>query len=200
MNTEPLKLGFIGGATDSAIGATHRIASQMDGRWQLASGCFSTDEQINIETAQVSHVPADRLYADWQSLLGAERDSLDAIAVLTPTPIHTEIVISALEQGYAVICEKAVAVSSAESALISEAASKHDSFLAVTYNYTGYPMVRELQALIREGKLGKLNQIHIEMPQEGFARIDKDGEKPEPQSWRLHDDEISTLALDLASH
>ena len=200
MSTETLKLGFIGGATDSAIGATHRIASQMDGRWRLSSGCFSTDEQINIETAQVSRIPAERLYADWQSFLGAERDALDAIAVLTPTPIHTEIVISALEQGYAVICEKAVAVSSAESALIRKAVGKHDSFLAVTYNYTGYPMVRELQALIRKGKLGKLNQIHIEMPQEGFARIGKDGERPVPQSWRLHDDEIPTLALDLASH
>jgi predicted dehydrogenase len=200
MNTEPLKLGFIGGATDSAIGTSHRIGSQMDGRWQISSGCFSTDEQINIETAEVSHLPAERLYSDWQAFLSAERDELDAVVVLTPTPLHAEIVISALEQGYAVICEKAITVSSDESKLILEAVEKQDAYLAVTYNYTGYPMVRELQALIRTGKLGKLDQIHIEMPQEGFARLGKEGEKPVPQAWRLHDEAISTLALDLASH
>ena len=149
MNIEPLKLGFIGGATDSAIGASHRISSQMDGRWQISSACFSTDEQINIETAEVSHLPAERVYSDWQTLLGTERNELDAVVVLTPTPMHAEIVISALKQGYAVICEKAITVSSDESRLISEAVEKYNAFLAVTYNYTGYPMGRELQALIR---------------------------------------------------
>ena len=87
MNIEPLKLGFIGGATDSAIGASHRISSQMDGRWQISSACFSTDEQINIETAEVSHLPAERVYSDWQTLLGTERNELDAVVVLTPTPM-----------------------------------------------------------------------------------------------------------------
>lgn len=200
MSTQILNLGFIGGALNSAVGATHKIASQMDGRWKLLSGCFSTDQKSNIESADAWGVDPDRVYENWNELLSAERDMLDAVVVLTPTPSHTEIVISALEQGYAVICEKAMTVSSKEASLISDAVKKNKSFLAVTYNYTGYPMLRELQALIQKGKLGKLNQIHIEMPQEGFARICKNGEKPAPQSWRLHDTEVPTLSLDLGVH
>jgi hypothetical protein len=30
----PLKLGFIGGGLNSAVGLTHRIAARMDGRFQ----------------------------------------------------------------------------------------------------------------------------------------------------------------------
>lgn len=200
MSTEPLHLGFIGGAVNSAVGATHKIASQMDGRWQLSSGCFSTEQESNDQTAEAWGVAPDRVYKTWKDLLYAEQDMLDAIVVLTPTPWHTEIVVSALELGYAVICEKAMTVSSDESRLISDAVTNNDAYLAVTYNYTGYPMLRELQDLIQRGKLGKLNQIHIEMPQEGFARIGKDGKKPIPQSWRLHDAEIPTLSLDLGVH
>jgi predicted dehydrogenase len=73
-------------------------------------------------------------------------------------------------------------------------------FLAVTYNYTGYAMLRELRRITLEGGLGKLNQIHIEMPQEGFARLGKDGAKPRPQSWRQKDGDIPTLSLDLGVH
>ena len=61
--------------------------------------------------------------------------------MLTPTPSHTEIVISALEHGYAVICEKAMTVSSREAKLISDAVKSIMLILAVTYNYTGYPML-----------------------------------------------------------
>ena len=43
-------------------------------------------------------------------------------------------------------------------------------FLCVTYNYTGYPMVRVLREKIQAKELGKITNIIIEMPQEGFSR------------------------------
>lgn len=200
MKSEPLKLGFIGGALDSAIGATHKIAARMDGRWSLASGCFSPNMELNNRTAESWGVAQDRVYPSWEKLLAAERERQDAVVVLTPTPSHAEIVISALEQGYPVICEKALAISSAEARTIKTTVKKSGGFLAVTYNYTGYPMLRELQKIIQKGNLGRLNQIHIEMPQEGFARLGKNRSKPTPQAWRLKDYDIPTLSLDLGVH
>ena len=200
MNSQPLNLGFIGGALTSAVGTTHKIASQMDGRWLLSSGCFSSDQKLNIETARAWGVPHNRVHNNWKELLQAEHDELDAVVILTPTPSHAQIVISALDQGYAVICEKALAVSSEESKSINAAVKRNEAFLAVIYNYTGYPMLRELRRQIQRGELGSLNQIHIEMPQEGFARIGNGGVKPTPQSWRLQDGKISTLSLDLGVH
>ena len=195
-----MRIGFIGGSIHSAVGTTHKIASQMDGRWRLVAGCFSTHSEINHQTAEDWGVESGRVYEKWLEMLSAERGRLDAIVVLTPTPLHAEIVIAALNHDYAVICEKAMTVSSIESDMVCKSVKKNSGFLAVTYNYSGYPMLRELRELIKNGRLGNINQIHIEMPQEGFLRIAKDESKPIPQDWRLHDAEVPTLALDLGVH
>ncbi len=202
MNTShaTLKLGFIGGAIDSAVGHTHQIACEMDRRWSLDSGCFSSLPESNALTARLWGVSDDRLYSDWREFLERERSGLDAVCVLTPTPSHAEIVITALQMGWPVICEKALATSSREIEQIATAYRAKPAFLAVIYNYTGYPMLRELQYMIQQGKLGQIRQIHVEMPQEGFLRLNSCGEKPLPQTWRLRDDGVPTIYLDLAVH
>ncbi|MCU7946754.1 MAG: Gfo/Idh/MocA family oxidoreductase [Candidatus Thiodiazotropha sp. (ex Cardiolucina cf. quadrata)] len=200
LNTSALKLGFIGGSIDSAVGATHKISSQMDDRWVLSAGCFSKHDSSNFKTASAWGVAPERVYPSYHELLAAEVNQLDAVAVLTPTPSHTEVVLAALEHGYPVICEKALTKTVVEAKSIKRALDMRKGFLAVTYNYTGYPMVRELQAIAHSGRLGKLQQIHIEMPQEGYLRLDKNNNKLKPQTWRLKDDQIPTLSLDLGVH
>lgn len=191
----PLRLGFIGGSIHSAIGYTHFNSSRLDGHCRVDSGCFSRRASDNDQTAHTYGIAAERTHATWGELLDREREALDAIVVLTPTPDHCEMVIAALDAGYAVICEKALATSSAECRAIGEATSRNRGFLAVTYNYSGYPMVRELRSLIANGSLGRLHQIHIEMPQEGFLR-----QAAAPQAWRLKDYAVPTVSLDLGVH
>ena len=200
MDNQPLQLGFIGGALDSAVGNTHRIACQMDRRWQPIAACFSTDSDINEATADTWGISSKRLYADWQTMLGAEQGRLDAVVILTPTPIHTEIVIAALKLGFAVICEKALCTTVDDALAIKHCVEEQQAYLAVIYNYTGYPMLREMQHRIDAAQIGPLHQVHVEMPQEGFLRLDRDGNRPCPQSWRLEDGVIPTLSLDLGVH
>ncbi len=200
LNSIPLKLGFIGGAINSAVGATHKISAQMDNCWSLSAGCFSNHEESNRLTAKKWGVNDNHVYSNYHELLETEKNQLDAVVVLTPTPSHAEIVIAAIEHGYPVICEKSLTKSSNECKRIKNAIEKHQGFLAVTYNYTGYPMVRELRSIIRDGLLGKLHQIHIEMPQEGFLRLDNNDSRPTPQTWRLKDHNTPTLSLDLGVH
>jgi predicted dehydrogenase len=200
MTFAPLSLGFIGGGINSAVGNTHRIAAQMDCRWQLTAGCFSTHPHVNSETADKWGVNPSRRYDNWLDFLKNEKGRLDAVCILTPTPIHSEMVREAVNQGFAVICEKAMAGTSEEAAAICRAVEEQKAFLAVTYNYTGYPMLRELRQMIVDGKLGKLKLIQIEMPQEGYIRLDKNGHPPVPQAWRLRDGGIPTISLDLGVH
>jgi predicted dehydrogenase len=192
---DPLRIAFIGGALNSAVGYTHFNASRLDGNFRLEAGCFSRDIEQNECSARTYGITPERLYADWNSLLDKEQGQLDAIVVLTPTPSHVEIVISALNAGYAVICEKALGVSSYECAKIDAALRNTRGYLAVTYNYSGYPMIRELKSIINQGRLGILQQIHIEMPQEGYLRLGAN-----PQKWRRFDYEIPTVSLDLGVH
>ncbi len=195
-----LKLGFIGGAINSAIGNTHQIAAQMDYRWRLESGCFSRNNEINKITAEKWCIDESRLYPDYRELLEKERNRLDAVVVLTPTPLHFEVVQTALIYGYPVICEKALAMTSYEGECIYKILNETKGFLAVTHNYTGYPMIREIRDLIFNGELGRINQIQIEMPQESFIRVDESDEEASPQIWRLTDRTIPTISLDLGVH
>ncbi len=197
---EPFKLAFIGGAINSAIGYTHYIASQMDHHFVLYAGCFSRDENSNKKTALTWGVDQEHLYSDWQELLKREAGNVDAVVILTPTPEHYKMIMLALDLGYAVISEKALAMTHQEGIAISHKIDEKKAFFAITHNYTGYPMLRELQGMITDGKLGKITHINIEMPQESFARLDANGKKPQPQNWRLKDGTIPGVSLDLGAH
>lgn len=197
---EPLKLGFIGGGINSAVGHVHKIASEMDNQFSLVSGCFSRDSKINNATAVEYGVEQNRVYSSIDELLTEEKDQLDAVVILTPTPNHYSDVLKCIHQNMPVICEKALTNSSKNAKQILSNIVQNDGFLAVTFNYTGYPMLRELKHLIEQNQFGNITQIHIEMPQEGFARKNNDGEPVIPQSWRLKDTDIPTLSLDLGVH
>lgn len=196
---EPLKLAFIGGGIDSAIGYTHYIASQMDHLFTVTAGCFSRKKEINEKTALTWGIEEDHLYSQWEKLLENEIALVDAVVILTPTPNHYEIVMKALDLGYSVICEKALATTYQEGLDIVKKVEEKKAFFAVTHNYTGYPMLRELQDMILNEKLGEITHINIEMPQESFARL-VNGDKPKPQAWRLTDGKIPGVSLDLGAH
>jgi predicted dehydrogenase len=200
MNRETLSLGFIGGGWNSAVGTTHFIASRMDGLFSVDAGVFSRHAEVNQQTASRWDVAEARTHDTIDQLLDREIGKLDAIVVLTPTPDHTEPVLKALERGFAIICEKALTTSTSDALRITQAVEASGGFLAVTYNYTGYPMVRELRRLMQEGRLGRITQVHVEMPQEGFARLGPDGKPASPQAWRLRDGLIPTISLDLGVH
>ena len=190
-----LRLGFIGGALNSAVGRAHFNASRLDGNFRVDCGCFSRHRENNLATAVAYSVPPERVSASWEELLDKEKGAIDAVLILTPTPDHRDIAIAALDAGIPVICEKALAVSSSDCRAIGAAVERKRGFLAVTYNYSGYPMIRELRRMIAAGELGRLTQIHVEMPQEGFLRT-----AAAPQEWRLHDYTVPTVSLDLGVH
>jgi predicted dehydrogenase len=195
MFTTPLRLAFIGGGTNSAIGYTHYNASRLDGYFKVEAGCFSRQSILNENSSRTYGVLPERTYSDWRTLLENERGSIDAVVILTPTPNHASIAIAAIEAGYPVICEKALGTSSIECNQIAEAVKTNQGYLAVTYNYSGYPMVRELRRMISDDRFGQLQQIQIEMPQEGYLRINAN-----PQDWRRKDYAVPTVSLDLGIH
>ncbi|MDJ0738913.1 MAG: Gfo/Idh/MocA family oxidoreductase [Gammaproteobacteria bacterium] len=196
-----LALGFIGGGLSSAVGQTHFAASQMDGRWSLQAGVFSRSDDVNRQTGDAWRVAPDRVYASWRDLIVAERSRLDAVVVLTPTPNHYEELQALLKAGIPVICEKALVSNLNDARTLLAMSDPARNFVAVTFNYSAYPMVRELRRRIADGQFGKIQQLHIEMPQEGFVRPPAiAGKAAPPQGWRLHDDFIPTICLDLGVH
>lgn len=200
MTTSPLKLAFIGGAPNSAVGYAHFTAAQIDRAWDLQAGVFSRNIEINRQAAQTYGVSTERTYSTITELLDKEKNTLDAVALLTPTDLHYEMAIECLQSGMPVICEKALALTVEQTEHIQQICKEQNGFLAVIYNYSGYPMVRELRRMINEGVLGEILHVEAEMPQEGYVRTDEFGNKPVPQKWRMEDGLVPKLHLDLAVH
>jgi predicted dehydrogenase len=167
----------------------------MDGHFEVVAGAFSRDPIKNRQTAKAHEISTDLIFDDWQTMLNVLGDEIDAVLVLTPTPSHRDIVLAAMRQGLHVICEKSLTTCSKDASVIAAEAARHDRHCLVTFNYTGYPAVREMRQRIASGSLGLINQICIEMPQEGFLR-----QAANPQEWRTRDYEIPTVSLDLGVH
>jgi predicted dehydrogenase len=195
-----LEVAFMGGGVDSAVGMAHYAAINIDGLFNLVAGCFSLNQLKNLESAEYCGVDSERVYTTLDDLLDNEQNKLDAIIILTPTPSHYEDVMLCLSKGIPVICEKALSTSSNEVKKLMKYVAEYRGFLSVTYNYSGYPLLKELQTMIASGRLGKVEQIQIEMPQETFMRVDSKGSPIAPQEWRLKDEALPTVSLDLGVH
>ena len=200
IRSRKLSVAFLGGAYESAVGRVHRTAVEMDQRFELVAGCFSRNPETNQQSAARYGVIPSRTYDDLDDLLERESSRIDGILILTPTNQHKSQVMRCLATDVPVICEKALVTCSEEATDIRALLLERAGFLAVTYNYTGYPMIRELRHMIAQGRFGKIQQIHIEMPQEGFARMSNNGNPIVPQDWRLHDGPVPTISLDLGVH
>jgi len=190
------KLAFIGGSIDSIAGYPHFIASQMDKRFEVVAGVFSTDEIINEQTAKKWNIK--HYFKTYKDLLASNEVEYDAVVILTPTPNHSELIQAFLNKNIPVICEKPLVGSLEEIKQIESIFNPQKHFLVVTNNYSGYPMLRELQEKIRNNELGKILHIRAKMPQESFLRPPKSVKYP--QKWRLKDDFIPMIAQDLGSH
>ena len=54
---------------------------------------------------------------------------------------------------------------------------------ALTHNYTGYPMVKQARAMIKNGDIGKIRKVVVEYPQGWLANKRKDADSKQA-SWR----------------
>jgi predicted dehydrogenase len=202
--TGGIRYGMIGGGQGAFIGSVHRKAIAMDGSAQLVAGCFSSDHKNTIETGEALNVPRERLYGDFREMIRAEanrRDGIDFVVIVTPNDLHYRIARLALENGIHVVCDKPLTTSSRDARALGALAKKKRLFFAVTYAYTGYPIVRHMRELVRKGDLGTIRFIAAEYPQDWLATlVEKTGQKQ--ASWRTNPKRagISNCVGDIGSH
>jgi len=199
--TNTLKVAFIGGGHSSAVGPAHLAALRMDHRFSLVCGCFSTVAASNQKTADLYHIPHDRVYTDAGEMLAAEKDNIDLAIILTPQDLHLEHIQVCIANGIDMICEKSMVSSVEDAKLVVQDTQENNRFLAVIFNYTGYPMVRCMAKMIEEELIGDVQYITADMPQETFQKRNPEtGKVNRPQAWRCKDETIPTVSLDLGVH
>ncbi len=196
-------LAIVGGSHTSAAGRVHVVASQLDNLWAINSAVFST----NILKSEVSRkyygLTECKIYENISTLLSAQK-KVAAISIVSPTNIHVQQCeeIIKLDKKVEIYCEKAIATSVVNAESIKKLLEKHkNQEFYCFFNYTGYPMLREIKKMVEAGTLGEILAVDINMPQQTFAIKGTDNKPIEPQRWRLDENAcIPHVSLDLGTH
>ena len=86
--------------------------------------------------------------------------AVDVVHLAVPNSLHAPYAKAALAAGKHVLCEKPLAMTSAESAELAELARRAGLVAAVNYNLRFYPLVHEAREILRAGKLGRTLLVH----------------------------------------
>ncbi len=175
---------MVGGGPGSFIGPVHRMAAELDGQIRLVAGAFSRDAAKNAQAAEAWDVA--RTYPDHEAMIAAEAardDGAELVAVVTPNHLHFAVSAAALKGGLHVISDKPATLDLAEARELAKIVAASGRRYALTYTYTGYPMVREAREIVRRGDLGAVRKVVVEYAQGWLSRpIEQGGDKQ--AMWR----------------
>ena len=184
-----LRIGIIGGGGDSLIGVLHRIATYMNDNYEITGGVFNPVWEENIGFAQEMDIDTNRVYESFEIFINQEmqlpkKERIEVVAVLTPNFLHFPMAKRLIENGFHVICEKPMTTTEQEALELEKALDSSNTVFAVTYTYTGYPMVRQMRQMIHEGQLGDLQRVDIQYYQ-GWINDFIHEEEKRKTIWRL---------------
>ena len=182
--TPRIRLGMVGGGRGAFIGAVHRIASRIDDQYDLVAGCFSADPDKSAASA--ADLGVARSYGSFAEMAAKEsrrKDGIEAVAIVTPNHMHAPVALEFLKRGIHVICDKPLTATLPEAKKLARAAEASGVVFALTHNYTGYPMIRQAQAMVQAGDLGDIRLVNVEYAQDWLAEpLESTGQKQ--ADWR----------------
>jgi len=206
MPNNKIRLGILGGGGDSLIGVLHRIASSMHDNYEIVGGVFNPEHEESLKFARHLGLDENRVYKDYQTFINEEikldsEKRIEVVSVLTPNFLHFPMAKMLLENDFHVICEKPLTTTYAEAKELFRIKESKDLVFAVTYTYTGYPMVRQMTKMVANGEIGKVHKVDAQYLQGWLNPVVHDVEK-RSSTWRLNPkvSGISCCVGDIGTH
>lgn len=188
------------------IGVLHRIASGTFDRFEIVGGVFGSNIDQSLSFGEHLGVDLTRVYPSPKSLVEAEirlpeSERMEVVSVLTPNYLHFENSKLLLQNGFHVICEKPLTTSFKEAVELVELQKMSQKVFAVTYTYTGYPMIRQMRDMIKDGAIGRVQKIDSHYFQGWINPIIHDPSSRK-STWRLQPEKsgISCCIGDIGTH
>ena len=199
-----VRLGMVGGGSDSIIGRTHLIALRTDGLCELVAGAMSVDPAIARASGQGELLAAERIYTDYRRMAEVEAarpDRIDAVVIATPPQLHFPVASLFLEHGIDVICEKPMTRTAAEAVELVRLVRRSGRLFCLTHCYSGYPMVRQARAMVAAGAIGRVRMIEVEFSS-GDPGVALEPADPTRRHWRFRAGSMGKAAIlgEVGSH
>lgn len=201
-----IRLGILGGGGDSLIGIVHRIASSMHDSYKIIGGVFNPDYSENIKFAKEIGLNENRVYEDFEKMIEEElkleeNERMQVVSILTPNFLHYPMAKKLLENNFNVICEKPMTTTYEEAKDLERIYKSKNLTFAVTYTYTGYPMIRQMKEMISSGVIGDVQRVDLQYYQ-GWINPIIHNKSKRSETWRLQPEKsgISCCIGDIGTH
>jgi predicted dehydrogenase len=168
MTDKRIRYGMVGGGQGAFIGAIHRMAMRLEGRYELVAGAFSSNRDRGRASGAELGLAADRVYDTFEEMAHAERsrpDGIEAVVIVTPNHLHYPVARAFLDAGVHVICDKPLTTTLSDALTLRELVKSSGKLFFVTYSYGTYPMVSQAREMVRSGQLGTVRVVQVEYAQ-----------------------------------
>ena len=185
---EKLRMGMVGGGIGAFIGGVHRMAAALDQEIELVCGAFSGDPERSKASGASLGLDPKRVYGTFEEMIRSEKKlpvekRIHFVSIVTPNHLHFPPAKLALENGFHVICDKPMCFNLKEAQALQKVVEKTGQLFALTHNYTGYPMVKQARAMVRNTDLGNIRKVVVEYPQ-GWLATKLEDTQSKQASWR----------------
>ena len=183
-----LRYAMVGGGRDAFIGAVHRHAMALDGQYELVAAALSSSADKARASGRDLGLGDARNHGSWQALLDDEQkrpadERVDLVVIVTPNHVHFEVARAFVDAGFHVVCDKPLVHTSAQADDLAARVAHAGTLFAVTYNYTGYPMVRQAREMVRSGAIGAVRKVIVEYHQ-GWLTTQLEDAGNKQADWR----------------
>jgi predicted dehydrogenase len=150
--TQPMRIGLLG-ASAIAPWAIVEPARERNGVRLQAVAARDPERAARFATEHgVAHVEAT-----YAALL--RRDDIDVVYIALPPSEHVQWAVAALQAGKSVLCEKPLAMSTAELTEMFDAADIAQRPLWEAFHYQHHPAMQSFLATVRSGAVGALRHV-----------------------------------------
>jgi len=200
-----LRLGVIGGGPGSFIGPGHRTAARLDDNYEIVAGVLSSHPERARAAGRAIGLAEDRAYGTAEAMFAGEAaraDGMEVVAIMTPNDSHYALSVAAIEHRLDVICDKPLATSLADALDLVDKVKAAGIVFCQTFNYTGFPMVRQARAVVRDGDLGEIRLVQVEYVQGHNAVLTRAEQASPPANWHFLPEKVgaSLILGDIGSH
>jgi len=183
-----LRYAMVGGGRDAFIGAVHRHAMALDGHYEFVAGALSSSPEKARASGRDLGLADARNHGTWQALLDNELkrpadERIDVVSIVTPNHLHYDVARAFVDAGFHVVCDKPLVHTSAQADDLVARVARQRTVFAVTYNYTGYPMVRQAREMVRSGVIGAVRKVIVEYHQ-GWLATQLESSNNKQADWR----------------
>ena len=184
-----LGFGFIGKVHAYAHTVLPYFYDSLPFRSRLVGVCTSRPE-----TAQQAKEEADFDFCTTNPEEVLRCDDVDVVHICTPNSLHRDELLSAMDAGKHIYCDKPLTADLAEAEEVMEAAEDYEGTHQMTFHNRFFPATMKARRLAEDGFLGDVACFRASYLHSGSIDPDK------PLEWKLDGDMGGGVLNDLATH